>query len=113
LGHTQIVFSNNLTRCSNLKQKEVFMVQSVKSNLQLFFAAVGLAAIVMVTMGNAPPEVITPKKFLPTYVSAPEQCVPMGDVSRVWSLTHLLEGRKYVACENREARLTDEKTISN
>lgn len=85
------------------------MVQSVKSNLQLFLAVASLTAMVLVTMGNAPPADVTPRKIIPSYLSsANDHCPAPGDISKVWSLTTLIEGRKYLDCGkvHTEARLT-------
>lgn len=88
------------------------MDQSVKSRLQLFFAVFSLTALVFMTIGASPP--LEQLSLHPKIFPVQTQCTDVNrDVSKVWSLTSVLEGHKYTTCELKEVRHdADEKKSS-
>jgi hypothetical protein len=91
------------------------MVQSVKSNLQLFFAVMSLTAMMLVTLGNSPP-LDHEFRFIPLIEKLePQRCMAdfKRDVSKAWSLTQIVESNKNINCDKRTAVLTENNRAPN
>lgn len=90
------------------------MVQSVKSNLQLFFAVISLTAMMLVTLGNSPPLDYQFRLIPFIETSEPQKCVTdfKHDIARVQSLVHVVESPKN-NCVEKTAALTDNSATTN